>query len=68
MSNRDWDPSYLALLFSEDFYDMSHMWRECEIISDEEMCNIVDKYSPEIKDISLPDEVLRDEVERIEQE
>ena len=27
LSNRDWDPSYLRLLFKDDFHDESELWK-----------------------------------------
>ena len=65
----DWDPVYLAHLFSEDFNDMSSLWNS-EIVSDSEMLKInvesEEKYQPVIEDISLEDDMLHDAVNRIE--
>ena len=68
-TNRDWDPSYLQQLFSDEFYDYSDMWKSN--VSDGELvkeCERVDKYCPIIEDISLYDDTLCSAVEKIESE
>ena len=69
LSNRDWDPSYLALLFSEDFDDYSNLWNS-EMSDMELVCetNKVEKYCPIVEDISIEDDVLCQEVECIEKQ
>ena len=67
--NRDWDPSYLGHLFSEDFYDFKDLWQSP--VSDSQLVQDVanlDKYSPIVEDISMDDEVLCKAVEKIENE
>ena len=67
--NRDWDPSYLSQLFSEDFHDVSDLWNinvgDRELVQE---ANKVEKYSPIVEDISLDDESLCQAVENIEKE
>ena len=65
--NRHWDPSYLSQLFSEDFYDFSDLWKETNT-TDVELVQEVQKYCPIVKDISLDDETLCVEVDKIETE
>ena len=65
-SNRDWDPEYLKLLFSEDFYDMNYHWMGTSYVSDEDLVKVTEKYCPITEDISLDDDTLPVEVERIE--
>ena len=69
MRNRDWDPSYLSMLFSKDFNDSSDLWQssvgDSELISHVEH---VEKYVPNVEDISIEDNVLCEAVERIEEE
>ena len=69
LSNCDWDPSYLALLFSEEFDDYSSLWKS-EVSDMDLVCetNKVEKYCPIVEDISIEDDVLCQEVERIEKE
>ena len=68
MSNRDWDPSYLSLLFSEDFNDFSDLWSNSDITDDDlvQAENDRERYCPITEDISLDDETLRHAVESIE--
>ena len=68
-SNRDWDPSYFSMLFSDDFNDFSDLWSSN--MGDKELVNAVEKleiYSSIVEDISLDDNVLYQAVEQIEQE
>ena len=71
-SNLDWDPSYLALIFDGDFFDMSELWNNSKM-SDEQLVKLVEmeenlpKYSPITEDISLDDDVLYDKVLKIEE-
>ena len=67
--NLDWDPCYLAELFKEDFFDLSHLW--IDTVTDMEMLefsNKFEKYNPCVEDISLEDDILVDAVNRIESE
>ena len=67
--NLDWDPCYLAELFKEDFFDLSHLW--IDTVTDMEMLefsNKFEKYNPCVEDISLEDDILVDAVSRIESE
>ena len=69
IENRDWDPSYLSMLFSDDFNDCGELWKSN--VTDMELVNEVTKvetYSPIVEDISLEDDVLCQAVERIEEE
>ena len=69
-TNLDWDPSYLALLFSKDFENMSSLWN-CELVSDVELLEFSkneEKYSPCVEDISLDDDMLLNAVNQIEAE
>ena len=70
-SNRDWDPSYLRLLFDEDFNDMTELWKSN--VADSVLVNETSRvehqpYCPVIEDISLDDQTLCSAVEKIEQE
>ena len=50
--NRDWDPSYLAMLFSEDFDDYSDLWSSN--VNDYELVQEMNKleiYAPVVRDI-----------------
>ena len=67
--SRDWDPSYLAEVFSGDFDDMSELWSSN--IGDQELVSEVEKmekYQPIVEDISMDDEELCSVVETIESE
>ena len=71
VSNRDWDPSYLQLLFQEDFYDHSELWKSN--VQDKELVTETarverERYCPITEDISLDDEILYTGVEKIEEE
>ena len=71
LRNRDWDPSYLKELVSEDFYDFSELWNINSGVQDKDLvtyCDNMEKYCPIVEDISLEDEVLCHEVEKIEEE
>ena len=67
--NRDWDPSYLLMLFDEDFHDFNELWSsnmgDSELVSAIENLEI---YSPIVEDISMDDNTLCEAVEQIEQE
>ena len=68
--NRDWDPSYLKDIVTEDFYEFQDLWN-CSNLDDYEIVQEVEKiekYCPIIEDISLDDEMLCSAVEKIEQE
>ena len=67
--NKDWDPSYLAMLFSQDFNDFSDLW--CSETSDTELVKEMEKldiYCPIVEDISMEDDVLVKAVEQIKYE
>ena len=68
--NRDWDPSYLAMLFSQDFYNFNDHWNSSNVSDMELSCamNNLDIYQPIVEDISVDDDVLVDAVEQIEKE
>ena len=71
VTNRDWDPSYLQLLFDEDFNDHSDLWKSN--VSDEQLVTETvrvehEKYQPITEDISLEDDILCSAVEKIEEE
>ena len=67
--NRDWDPSYLAELVSQDFFDFSELWStnyaDSQLVSDVQQ---LEKYQRIVEDISLDDNVLCTAVEAIEKE
>ena len=67
--NRDWDPSYLQQLLSQDFYDYDELWSSnignMELVKEVEK---VERYSPIVEDISLEDDILCSAVEKIEEE
>ena len=70
MLNFDWDPVYLARIFSEDFYDMSGHWNK-DGVSDLELVEFGEnheKYSPIVEDISLDDDILCQELACVESE
>ena len=63
-TNRDWDPSYLSMLFDQDFHDVSDLWSSN--VQDSDLVSAIDKleiYSPEVEDISLDDCTLCEAVE-----
>ena len=63
-NNRDWDPSYLCQLFTEDFYLLKDLWsKTCHVM---ELVEYSEKYCPVVEDISLDDETLCSAVEEIE--
>ena len=65
--NRDWDPSYLLDIVSEDFYDFGDLWDSS--ICDSDLVSSVEnmeKYCPIVEDISVDDEFLCEAVEEIE--
>ena len=67
--SRDWDPSYLADMFREDFDDYSELWKSN--VADKELveeAKKVEKYTPIVEDISLDDDTLCTAVEKIEDE
>ena len=72
IDNCDWDPTYLYELFKEDFFDFGDMSLS-DGVSDMELVNVVEqveveKYCPEVEDISLDDATLSFEVSKIEEE
>ena len=67
--DKDWDPSYLAMLFSQDFNDFSDL--RCSETSDTELVKEMEKldiYCPIVEDISMEDDVLVKAVEQIKYE
>ena len=69
--NGDWDPSYLGLLFDEDFNDVTELWKSN--VGDQELICESDRverehYCPITEDISLDDSTLCTAVEKIEEE
>ena len=69
IENRDWDPSYIRMLFADDFNDYSDLWSSS--IGDNQLVRHVEcteRYSPIVQDISLDDSELCQAVERIEEE
>ena len=68
--NFDWEPSYLELIFNEDFLDMTDLWNE-EFVTDSElleMCKNSEIYSPIVQDIMLDEDDLVRAVTKIESE
>ena len=67
--NRDWDPSYLSLLLSQDFYEFNDLWSsnvsDAELLNSEKEKNM---YCPVGEDISMDDDTLCKAVEDIEME
>ena len=61
LRHRDWEPSYLSEILTQDFYEFSDTdWvREVEK---------VERYSPIVEEISLEDKVLCTAVENTERE
>ena len=51
--NRDWDPSYLQEVLSQDFYDYDELWSsnigDMDLVKEVEK---VERYSPIVEDIS----------------
>ena len=71
MRNRDWDPSYLSEVIGLDFFDFDDLWHNGAEVDDKDLVQNVEKlekYCPIVEDISLEDEVLCSEVEKIEEE
>ena len=67
ISNLDWDPGYLSMLFESDFNDMSDLWNDSLGVSDSEILHAMDtRYCPIIEDISIDYECLYNAVEVIE--
>ena len=67
--NKDWDPSYLLDIFTEDFYNFDELWDNS--LSDSDLVEVVSKmerYCPVVEDISMDDEELCKAVEQIEYE
>ena len=73
LNNRDWDPSYLQLMFCDDFNDVTDLWKSN--ICDEDLITESvrvesqrDPYCPVTEDISLDDTTLCQAVKKIEEE
>ena len=67
--NKDWDPSYLLDIFTEDFYDFDELWDNSLTDSDlVQGVSKMEKYCPVVEDISMDDEELCKAVEQIEYE
>ena len=67
--NRDWDPTYLRYVFSQDFYEFRELWNNNT--GDHELVREVEKserYSPIVEDISLDDDTLYNAVAQIEEQ
>ena len=70
-TNKDWDPTYLQYIFSQDFYEFRELWHNW--IGDNELVKAVEKverepYKPIVEDISMDDNTLYTAVEQIEKE
>ena len=69
LKNCDWDPSYLQQLFKEDFNECDLLWvsdiTDMELVKEVET---IERYNPITEDISLDDEYLCAEVDKIEKE
>ena len=67
--NHDWDPSYLAMLFDQDFYEFTELWKS-NVTDGEIVTALTDSgiYSPIVEDVSMEDEVLYKVVDQIETE
>ena len=71
----EWDPSYLSMLFRQDFYDMDEYWNASNSVLDnvliqeinriEKEC-VCEPYVPIIEDIMIKDNVLLNAVNEIE--
>ena len=67
--NKDWDPSYLLDIFTEDFYNFDELWDNSLTDSDlVQGVSKIEKYFPVVEDISMDDEELCKAVEQIEYE
>ena len=69
LENRDWDPLYLSSIFDSDFCDHSDLW--INDMGDQELVGVVEhleRYCPEVEDISLDESELCSAVEHIENE
>ena len=68
-ANRDWDPSYLRYIFSQDFYEFHDLWHSN--VCDKELVKEAERtehYSPVVEDISMDDDTLYEAVAQIEHE
>ena len=69
VTNRDWDPSYLQEIVSQDFYDFKDLWQSNMCDRDlVQAAERIDRYMPVVEDISIDDNTLYDAVEQIENE
>ena len=69
MTNKDWDPQYLRQIVSQDFYEFRELWQGS--LPDKDLVKAaenLDRYSPEVEDISLDDDTLYEAVAEIENE
>lgn len=69
LRNRDWDPCYLAEVFTQDFFEFNELWSSD--VTDKQLVensNKLEKYSPIVEDISMDDETLCAAVEEIEEQ
>ena len=70
LANKDWDPSYLGYIFSQDFYEFRDLWQGN--VGDNELVHAMEvateRYSPIVEDISMEDDELYEAVTQIEQE
>ena len=70
-TNRDWDPSYLRYIFSQDFYEFRDLWTNS--IADKELVKVAkaterEPYAPIVEDILMDDASLYEAVMQIERE
>ena len=51
--NRDWDPSYLSEIFSQDFYEFGELWKSnLDDLALVDEVQKLEKYCPIVEDIS----------------
>ena len=64
--DKDWDPHYLGLLFSQNFHDFSNLLKSN--MCDQDLLHAVktiERYNPMVENILLDDETLCEAVEDI---
>ena len=68
--NRDWDPSYLRYIISQDFYDFCDLWANA--LPNEELLRATEsspgRYCPVVEDLSVDNDTLYEAVAKIEEE
>ena len=73
IANLDWDPSYLELILSHDFFYMADLWNDGSL-TDLEIVNLCEEsqnkeiYNPVLEDITLEDDELLSAVTDIERQ